>query len=40
MILNNEQVKKILFGTIEYFETDDGYLHPLRFTANQIETLG
>ena len=40
MTLSNEQIKSILFGTIDYIETEDGYLHPLRFTPKQIETLG
>ena len=40
MTLNPPQIKDILFGAIEYKETEDGYLHPLRFTKAQIETLG
>lgn len=40
MILTKEQTQGILFGALEYAETDDGYLHPLRFTSKQIETLG
>ena len=40
MILTVEQIKKILYGAIEYNITEDSYIHPLRFTQQQIATLG
>ncbi len=37
MILSSEQLKSIVFGAYYFWETDDGYLHPIQHTEKQVE---
>jgi len=36
MKLSKEQLKSILFGALEYVETEDGYLQAVQYTKDQI----
>ncbi|SCX74834.1 Lysophospholipase L1 [Butyrivibrio hungatei] len=37
MVLTNEELKVIYFGTYEFEETDDGYLQAFQYSKKQIE---